>query len=239
MALLAMLTVMVLALVLPADALTTTQTESFSGQFDFLGVTPFDPAMGTLDRVVVSINGQLTVSGVTGQNMLPLGPFGASLPQPYPYTLDIQQSFFGLANRYFEFSDPATFHFMGTASGAGEPLSFMSQFSYDFEFNVGSDPIGFTLPMTTGVVPPPGGIIGTRARFIDNGIPINEIDLVQQFTLGGQQPNTSPTMITSLSAGGSLQITYEYTPVPEPATLLLLGLGLALGAAATCRKAGA
>ena len=52
---------------------------------------------------------------------------------------------------------------------------------------------------------------------IDNGISINEIDLVQQFTPSGQQPQTTPTTITSLTSGGFLQITYEYRPVPEPA----------------------
>jgi hypothetical protein len=107
-----------LAVAGPADALTVDQIEAFSGQFHFIGVTPFDPAFGTLDRVRVNISGVLTVSGVTGLNVLPLGPVGA----PVPVLLR-----------------------------PGRPCSSSHRFA--------------------------GGIVGTRARFIDDGVPLDEIDL--------------------------------------------------------------
>jgi len=218
---------MAVAAAWPADALTVDQVEGFSGQFDFVGVTPFDPALGTLDRVRVTISGVLTVSGMTGLNLLPLGPGGLQ-PVPYDYVLDVQQDFFGLGNRYFDFSNVATFRFTGHATGAGEALLFVEPFSYAFTFDAFSDLIGFALPMTTGdVIPPPGGIAGTRARFIDNGIPLNEIDLTHAFTLSGQQPLTTPTTITTLSSAGQLQISYD---VPEPSSLALLGAALVVAA---------
>src|SRR6185503_6883013 len=106
----AVLALVVLAVAPPADALTTTEAESFSGQFDFIGVTPFDPALGTLDRVSVSISGVLTVNGMTGRNQVQAGP-GVLVPQAYSYMVDVQQDFSGLAGRYFDFLGSATFRF--------------------------------------------------------------------------------------------------------------------------------
>ena len=224
LALLGLTILLALAVAGPADALTVTQVESFSGQFDFIGVTPFDPMLGTLDRVRVDISGVLTVSGVTGLNLLPVGP-GALQPVPYDYVLDVQQDFFGLGGRYFDFSNFATFHFERQASGTGEALQLVAPFSYAFTFDGVTDLIGFALPLTTGVIPPAGGVVGTRARFIDNGVPLDEIDLTQQLTLSGQQPVTTPTTITTLTSTGLLQISSD---VPEPPSLILLGASLAV-----------
>jgi hypothetical protein len=225
----------------PAGALTITQTQSFSATtFDAIGVTPFDPTLGTLDSIGVRILGMLNVIGVTGLNVVP-GP----VPQPvgYDFRVSVDQRFFGLAGRYFEFLDPAQFLFSGSASGAGEGFAFATLYQYDFAFTALTDLIGFTLPSvstTTGVlVPPLSGIGGQRGDFVESLVPIDEIDLVQLGTVTDLAAPSSPTLITLLSTAGTLQISYDYTPapvpVPGPATLTLFAAfagatgGLALG----------
>lgn len=224
----------------PARADTITQLHGFSaGTFDAIGVTPFDPSLGTLDRVLVNIAGGLTVTGVTGQNALPTQP---PTPVPYSFQVEVSQEFFGLAGKYFEFLDPARLLFLGSASGAGEAFALVTDFTYDLDFTALTDLVGFTLPVASAtsaaLIPPFVG--GLRSDFLAGLVPIDEIDLVQQaavtFSLG-----QTPTVITAVNSIGTLQIVYDYTPAPVavsgPATLLLLGVcAAALGVGARRRR---
>jgi hypothetical protein len=213
----------------PAAALTTTQIHSFSGSpFDAIAVTPFAPSLGTLNTVHVNIFGTLAVLGTTLPNL----PGG--IPIAYPYEVDVNQSFLGLGSQYFDL-DHGTFRFVSVASGVGEPFAFVTAFSYDFQFTAASDLIGFTFPSVSSSVgallPPLPGITGMRSDFVATGIPINEIDLLQQFTVQA----TLPVIVTSFQANGLLEIDFGFTPVPEPASGTLLCLGLALSIAQVIR----
>jgi hypothetical protein len=187
------------------------QSTSFNASapgFAALGVTPFDPALGTLDAVGVEIRG--TVSGT------------AQAPLGQPYTVTITQDFFGLTNKYFAFDGTGSVTFPGM--GTGTTVPFAAGFSYTFQFDAATDILGLTFATTTGPVTPPLDVIGTRARFLKTSLPPDEIDLVQ-----GLQTSPTGNVIATATTDGTLSIEYDYTPapVPEPGSLILMGFGAA------------
>jgi hypothetical protein len=215
---------------------------SFSGSVtDAMAINPFDPALGTLTSVDVSISGTLSVSGTTSQNMVQSSP-GVFVPVPYNYQVNVTQDFFGLAGKYFDFGNPASFTFTGTASGAGGSLAFVTNFGYSFTFDATSDLVGFVLPSSSSTVgiliPPPGGVTGLRSDFLRTNIPLDEIDMIQTWSSQSLFGGVPSPQISSVNSAGVLQITYNYTPtpVPEPSSLALLGLGVTWLAAGRYRR---
>jgi hypothetical protein len=209
-----------------ADSILVVSGFSGSG-FDAIGVTPFNPALGTLDSVNVGILGTLTVSG----NTLPFAPNGA--PVPYPYQVTVSQDFSGFANTYFSFDTAAIFGWLEIATGSGEPLSLTSVFSYSFTLNSGTDLLGFTVPSASGTyatLQPPLSISGMRADFYPNVFQINEVDLIQSWAVSSVPV---PVFINNVQSAGSMTFEYNYTPtppvppvIPEPSTLALVGPSL-------------
>jgi hypothetical protein len=188
-----------------ADLIVQAQSFDVGVAVDLVGVQPFDPALGTLDRVLVDIQGIVEVRGIA------LSP---------TFSVGVSQNFMGLAGKYFKFSPDA--QLLLTGSGPpGEPVALVTTFAYTFQFNEVTDLIGFTVPAVQGpffVVP---SIDGARAGFLRTPLPLDEIDVFQapSFTAGIQ--------LGTLESQGSLEITYEFTPVavPEPGSLALLVSG--------------
>jgi hypothetical protein len=223
-----------------APAASTSFISAFSGSgFDAIGVTPFDPALGTLDSVQVSIDGTLTVSGQTPPQIFTIG--FSNVPFPYSYSVSVTQDFFGLIGKYFDFDSNARFGFSGVATGLPAPFAFATDFSYDFSFTATTDLLGFTVPVassSSGVFVPPTSISGTRSDFLETIVPIDEVDLVQTWSSQTAGAIFPTVQIDSVHAGGTITLLYNYTPpIPEPQTYatLLAGLGL-LGFAARRRR---
>ena len=199
---------------------------SFSGSnFDAIGIAPFDPALGTLDSVNVTINGNLTVSGQT----TPWFPAGPGSLTPYPYEVTVNQRFVGFGGRFFEFDSNAVFTLPSIQPAIGQGFALATTFSYGFTFNETTDLIGFTFPTFStsyGTLVPPTSISGTLADFHPAIFGIHEVDLIQSWSGSSV---VFPPLITSVLAEGALILQYNYTParsVPEPATLTLLGMAL-------------
>ena len=92
---------------------------------DLVGVQPFDPALGTLDRVLVDIQGVLQVTGTA------LSP---------TFSVGVSQDFMGLAGKYFDFSSSA--QLLLTGSGPpGEPVALVTPFGYTFQFDQAYGPM--------------------------------------------------------------------------------------------------
>ena len=107
-------------------------------------LTPFDPALGTLNEVTVSISGSFTVTVAPAPNLIPIG--GVPTPQPYSFQVDVSQLFDGFGGEFFDFGTAAHFLFSALADGTGTPRTFGSTFTYDMHFDALTDLIGFDIP---------------------------------------------------------------------------------------------
>jgi hypothetical protein len=208
---------------------------SASGEYhaeDWIAFQSFDPALGTLDRVNVNLEGALTVQGYEPPpgNIVGYSPTGAPIYQPQAYQISTAFNAFGLLGRGFEFNTPAEFSFSGNSSGEpGYPIAHSIWFTMNISFDAGTDISGYPLLDTSGGYVPPTSIIGTRDDFLPF-IPGDDsaIEILMMF----DSPFSGISLTQTITEGVAF-IDYYFTPhsnipepVPEPATMLLLSSGL-------------
>jgi hypothetical protein len=208
---------------------------SISGPAPMFSFSQFDPSLGTLNRVSVSITGALSIQVIPeAPNIVDgfgdVGPYPAQVGAGLSFTA-LSQSLLG---GFSTVVDPAPTVGLGLSDGTMAPYQIVIPLYADsFTFNATTDLIGFAL-----------GTLGDaeKARlsdFIANpyGTPLELVTLDAQLLAA-----TIPGVITSVSFAGSGLIEYDYTPAPpvtsvpdSTSTLVLLTIALAL--LATCHQA--
>jgi hypothetical protein len=205
-----------------ASALQIIRSESFAFGGSVLasfGFREFDPSLGTLDRVDISITGMFASTVfVPPGTLLPIvtltlsngGPRGFSFNGDALLTLD-------------PLVDP------GPPSSQGHLGLVSTFFTIGLAFTSQSDLVGFspvTVTSTNGGVVPPSGTSDKRSDF-EALQPIGFIGIFENMQLS---PLTFPT--GSFLGNGSVLVTYIYTPaatsIPAPPAGVLFALGLIL-----------
>jgi hypothetical protein len=203
-----------------ATEIIKSDTAAISGGLASLGFARFNPALGTLDKIIVSITGSL-------QFTVTIPPGGVVTP-----TVDIGAT--GLGGSGFGFAGTgAQMLFSPESNPIVDPLapvprvaSLNDTFSIDFTVDAASDLVGFALPDALGSpapLIPPTSVDTSRSAF-EKAIGVLE---TLTFIPDGFTPDAG--------IGGTVSIlaTYDFTPteqtaIPEPTGLALLAAGLAL-----------
>ena len=186
-----------------------------------LGFQPFDPDLGTLDRVSVSISGSFLFTAI-------LAPGQAAVPS-------VTWEAFGLGGLGFEFApSDALFLFPAVTNPSllePLPIALSTVFTLDFSLTNATDVVGFVIPSVgaTGATLVLPTVVAQRSDFVAR---FAGDSVMEQFVFlppAGLQP------AGGFAGGGSVLLQYEFTPalsVPEPNGVLLLGAGVLL----LCRR---
>jgi hypothetical protein len=196
---------------------------------DLVAFQPFDPALGTLDRVSVRFDAVLVSSLLVlpGQTLVP--------------TIEWRVDALGLGFSFEPLS--ATFIFAPVSNPILDPTApppplvhtVATPFDLSFSFTETSDLAGLVIP---------SGSAGGAAAFVPPLVSGRRADFVERFPgdfVLEQLLFTSPLagQTVSFEAGGLIQLEYVYTPavagVPEPGLSLAVAAGL-LGLAAGARR---
>jgi hypothetical protein len=221
---------LLLGLVASTKADTATYTTTATGTFDFgstpLALAQFNPGLGTLDSITISLSGN-TYTALTVYNTSP-----STYGTPSAVWNDVQillgSSTFDLAvnalnpnygnwtlpNAWLDVTSP---HFNVSGLPSGDNTSFNA-------YNTG----GSGLPAVTSSIT--SGTIFTDLQ----GIGYQNLDVYSASTVdSGISDGATFSADETVTGGITATVTYVYTPVPEPSSALFLGLG---GLALACYR---
>ncbi len=216
-----------------AGAAVITQTTSFlHAPVSALTLNSFDPDLGTLNHVELTLSGTIVITVETPPFLT--GPL--QTPTPYQFSVQLQQGFQGQGSFDVSFLFDALYlNLTGTASGAGGVVLIPLPFLFSVGFNATTDLTGISTPLFVGpdAVPPVSGrredFHSTIPGFSTPLIAVHELTPVFLSTTGAP---VTPLILPSDDFNATLF--YDYTPAvnaSEPASAFLLCLGLALAGA--------
>ncbi len=209
---------------------------------------PFDPALGSLTQVDVSIDGLVNVSAVLPDTLRCAN--NGCFHQPYFFDLNVVQDY-GLG-----FLLNPEIRYTGVIGGLPGVLSSITPYSYSMSFTEMTDSIGIASVASSATPTPPIQNVGVavvpatgasrqREDFSNAfGIPLVFLRPMLSYTLAGGVSIGGP-VTGSIRSRGTISTTYFFDdasiplplpepgtlplplPLPEPDTLLLLGIGIA------------
>jgi hypothetical protein len=199
-------------------------------------LSSFDPSLGTLNSVNVSIQGTFSDTILTFPTV-----DGEGIPVQLPFVVDLSQDFQG----FISFLSPTDINVTGLTDGFGDPIQVIGTYDYTFTFDPNTDLIGqavMSVNVNGGVVGAVAGSVnpipmpialGTMADF-ESPVPGFSIPLVGTESTVVQDESDATAITTPPADQGAIIVQYNYTatipdqPVPEPPTGLLLLLGMPL-----------
>ena len=213
-----------LGLIVHADS-TISYSSSVSGTFDFPGsnlyLQQFNPGLGTLNYITVSLSGSsLTSLSVYNSSSAAYGSpsslfndiqvyLGTSAFDTALEALNPNAGDFALPNSWLDLTSQR-FNSAGLAPGDSSSASNLPN-------TRGSGALAGTSPITSGTLF--ADLVGTGSVPLD----VSTASSVDAAIIGG-----SPLQATEAATGTvTATVTYDYTIVPEPASLALLCVGLA------------
>jgi len=193
---------------------------------DFL-TRPFNPALGTLDRVFVGVSITLHIG-------VPV-PDDGSGGFPHLWTLAVSQDMYGLRGQFFDLDPEARWNFFEftAAGGVVYPLNY----TFGFQLDSFTDQRGFPTPVNSSGIEHPPEVLGQRSNFLPTFLDDYQIEVKFETAFAPFAAfDVEPSPIR-LTGSGDYAVTYFYTPtnappadapptVPEPATLCLCSAGL-------------
>lgn len=187
--------------------------------FDTFDYQAFDPSLGELDHVTVSMNGVLNgqIQDLSG-NLIGRAYDGTPIYGPTTYTAGMNFSIASLVSG-FEFDNPAVTYVSGVATGLpGSLTSFVTTYEISFDFDSLTDFAGFTPPDSHDfTIPPLPGISGMRDDFnassIYSGTIFQALNIDLDFL---PTPSLSTLNVLSMNNALIFEIDYFYTPYTDP-----------------------
>jgi hypothetical protein len=219
----------------PVAAAVVFQSRSWNAGFgtpDTITFDPFDPDLGTLTRVEVTLSGVMVLRAFAS-------PYQNG---PYSFAVISKLDANSPGGTGFDFGSPAQWLTSLTATGNGNEVVAVAPFELAFEFDLLSDLTGTAdLGGFSGFTQPPITINGRRSDFVEDLV--NQLLGIQQQWFVPELPQVIgapvPVQVTRIDFSGGMQLDYIYEArqdVPEPGGVALLGLALAGLAVAAPRR---